>query len=112
VVDDDPLTHYIVVRADLPMGVIAAQIAHAAGESSRGDLGPGTFAVVLAVADQAALELEASRLVGRGVELVQIREPDAPYDGALMALGLRPGLRSALRRHLANLPLFRRSLMV
>jgi hypothetical protein len=28
-----PLTHYIVVRRDLPFGVLAAQIAHAAGES-------------------------------------------------------------------------------
>jgi hypothetical protein len=27
------LTHYIVVRRDLPFGVVAAQIAHAAGES-------------------------------------------------------------------------------
>lgn len=29
----DALTHYIVVRRDLPVGVIYAQIAHAAGES-------------------------------------------------------------------------------
>ena len=28
-----PLTHYIVVRRDLPFGILAAQIAHAAGES-------------------------------------------------------------------------------
>lgn len=28
-----PCTHYIVVRRDLPFGILAAQIAHAAGES-------------------------------------------------------------------------------
>lgn len=76
-----------------------------------GDLGPGTFAVVLGVPDEAALIREARRLGAAGVPFVSIREPDQPHDNALMALGLRPALRSQLRRHVANLPLFRRSLV-
>ncbi len=107
--DSDPITHFVIVRRDLPPGVLAAQLVHAAGESSNGDLAEGTFAVVLAVADQAALSAERARLSLAGVAHVAIHEPDAPYDGALMAIGLRPGPRSQLRRHVAQLPLFRGS---
>src|SRR5271166_5973841 len=82
------LTHYVLVRADLPRGLQAAMIVHAAGESSPGDLGPDTFAVVLSCRDELHLALEADRLAAAGVPLVRVHEPDAPYHGALMALGL------------------------
>src|SRR5262249_26483918 len=52
----DPLTHFIVVREDLETGIASAQIAHAAGESSPGDIPEGTYAIVLAVPDEASLE--------------------------------------------------------
>ena len=58
--ENDPrihLTHYVIVREDLPTGVMAAQIVHAAGESSPGDLPPNTFAVALAASDEQQLEL-------------------------------------------------------
>ena len=89
------------------MGVQAAQIVHAAGESSPGGLSSGTYAVVLAVKDEARLETEATRLRGRGVSFVEIREPDAPFCGALMALGIVPGRKGALRKHLSCLPLLK-----
>lgn len=103
----NPITHYVLVREDLPRGVLAAQIVHAAGESSPGGLAEGTYAVVLSVKDESSLEREAKRLRARGVDLVEIRETDAPYGGALMAIGLVPARKEVLRRHVASLPLLR-----
>jgi hypothetical protein len=82
-------------------------ICHAAGESSPGNLPAGTYAIVLSVPDEAALTREADRLEARGVRLVRIHEPDAPFDGQFMALGLEPARREALRRHLSSLPLLK-----
>jgi hypothetical protein len=84
--------------------MLVAQTIHAAGESSPGSLPSGTFAIALAVADEPALTREAERLRARGVSFVEVREDDAPYDGALMALGLMPGRREDLRRHVSSLP--------
>lgn len=103
----DPLTHYLVVRSDLPVGVAAAQIAHAAGESSPGDLRPGTFAIVLGVASETELRSVSARLRAAGVAHVEVLEPDAPYHGQLMAIGARPALRSCVSSAFANLPLYR-----
>jgi hypothetical protein len=136
----------VIVRADLPRGIQAAQIIHAAGESSPGKLPDGTFAIALSVPDEAALVRECDRLRGRGfveqppsaelteppeppsfwqrclrwlrqlwagasappqeqsLSFVPIREPDPPYHGALMAIGIVPARREALRRHLSSLP--------
>ena len=95
------------MRTDLPLGILAAQVVHAAGESSPGDLSEGTYAVVLAVKDERELMAVAAKLVRRRVPFVPIFEPDAPFDGALMALGVRPARKEALKRHLAQLPLLR-----
>lgn len=95
------------MRADLPRGLQAAQIVHAAGESSPGNIPAGTYAIVLAVPDKHALAAEAYRLTKVGVSLTPIYEPDAPYHGELMALGLTPGRKEDLRRHLSCLPLLK-----
>jgi len=87
--------------------MLAAQIVHAAGESSPGNLDSGTYAVVLAVPNERELARVAERLVAVDVAFVPIHEPDAPHAGALMALGLRPARKEALRRHLSSLPLLR-----
>lgn len=80
-------------------------LVHAAGESSPGDLPSDTYAVVLAVPDEVSLAREADRLEARGVALVRIHEPER--NNELMALGLRPARKEALRRHLSCLPLLR-----
>ena len=80
---------------------------HAAGLSSPGDLDVGTFAVVLSVPNEPELTAVAERLESAGVALVRVTEPDAPHDGALMALGLRPARKEALRRHVSSLPLLK-----
>lgn len=103
----EDLCHYVVVRADLPRGLQAAQVVHAAGESSPGNLPSGTHAVVLTVPGSVEMEALARRLAQAGVAHVRIEEPDPPWDGALLAIGLVPGRKEAFRRHLSSLPLLR-----
>lgn len=100
------LTHYVVVRSDLPLGFLAAQVVHAAGESSLARVPIGTNAVVLAVPDEPALLAIAARLEAAGVAHTLIREPDAPWHGAATAIGIEPvSDRSTLRPLLSSLPL-------
>lgn len=80
---------------------------HAAGESSPGNLPEGTHAIVLAVPGELELESVATRLKAAGIQFVRIEEPDAPFNGALMALGLRPARKEVLRRALSSLPLLK-----
>lgn len=95
------------VRADLPRGLQAAQMVHAAGESSPGDLPDGTHAVVLTAADELSLHRVARTLEAAGVSFVRIHESDPPWDGALMALGVRPVRKEVARRWLSSLPLLK-----
>lgn len=101
------LFHYVVVRKDLPLGIMAANIIHAAGESSPGGLHEGTHAVCLSTPNEAALLEVAARLEREGVKITRVVEPDAPYDGALMSIGVAPGKKEDLKRHLSSLPLLR-----
>jgi len=102
------LYHYVIIRADLPRGVQIAQTIHAAGESSPGNLPPTTHAVALETPnEQGLLDLEA-RLTQAGIAHVAIREPDAPYNNQLMAIGIPPQVRSkTLRKHLSRYALVR-----
>jgi hypothetical protein len=101
----EPIYHYVIVRRDLSLGLLAAMCVHAAGESSPGGLPEDTHAVVLAADGEAALVALAEKLALAKVEHVVIREPD--LGNAMMAIGLRPGRKEALRRHLSSLPLLR-----
>jgi hypothetical protein len=99
-------THYCIVRADLPRGVLAAQLIHAAGESSPGGLPQGTRAVALAARCELQLARIERRLLQLGIDHRAIREPDPPWNGALMAIGLAPVTdRTTLRRALGRLSL-------
>jgi len=103
----DHLTHYVIVRKDLPRGIQSAMLVHAAGESSPGNLAEGTYAVVLEVPDESALRAVKARLSLAQVALVPVYEPDAPFDGQLMALGLVPVRKEDVRRHLSSIPLLK-----
>jgi len=83
-----PKTHFIIVREDLPKGFLAAHVAHAAGES--GPAPPESIAVVLGVADEAALLAIAERLTVHAVKHVLIRENAGVYAGQATAIGVRP----------------------
>lgn len=91
------------------MGVLAAQLVHAAGESSPGDLPPHTTAVVLAARDRTHLEMIEVKLLRLGVPHVAIREPDEPWCNELMAIGVVPMDKGnkQLRRVTSQLPLLR-----
>jgi hypothetical protein len=82
-------------------------IVHAVGESLDATHAPETYACVLAARDGEHLAAEADRLEAAGVTLVRVREPDTPYNGALMAVGIRPTRKGDLRRHTSSLPLLR-----
>lgn len=82
-------------------------LVHAAGESSPGNLPKDTHAIVLCVPDEPALAALAERLTKAGIAHVTIREPDAPWNGAMMSIGVAPGRREDLKRHLSSLPLLK-----
>lgn len=93
----------------MPRGTLAAQITHAAGESVRSaPVNSGTHAVVLSVPDEAALLAVAEKLTYYDIDHTLIREPDPPWHGSAMAIGLAPvSDRRTVRRALANLSLLR-----
>jgi hypothetical protein len=83
-----------------------AQVIHAAGESSPGNLPESTHAVALHAKDEAQLQKIEAALSEAGFSFKAIREPDAPWSGALMAIGLSPITRTPeLRKLLGKLPL-------
>jgi hypothetical protein len=87
--------------------VLAAQLVHAAGESSPGVLPPNTHAIVLtAINEQKLLALE-HELQSNQVDHIAIREPDSPWDGQLMAIGVIPGPKKQLRKYFSQLPLLK-----
>ncbi len=61
---------------------------------------------MLAARDEEHLRTIESRLVDHDVLYTAIHEPDEPYNGQLMAIGLAPIPRSQ-GRFLSNLPLYR-----
>jgi len=99
--------HYVIVRSDLSCGIQAASVIHAAGESSPGDLPASTFAVALTVPDERSLVRLADDLRRASVAFTAIFEPDEPFNGQLMALGVAPRRKGELRRYLSALPLLR-----
>jgi peptidyl-tRNA hydrolase len=95
------------VRADVPHGVQAAQLIHAAGESSTGNLPRGTYAIALAANDEKHLWNISQLLITEGIMHKLILEPDAPWNGALMAIGIVPGPRKRLKKILSTLKTLR-----
>ena len=93
------------MRADLPIGTKCAQIIHPAGESSPGGifLPEDTRAVALVVPDENELLRLHALLEDAGIKHRLIREPDAPYFGQAVAIGVSPLVRTdVVRRILGN----------
>lgn len=101
----DPICHYCVVRTDIPVGLAMAQLLHAAGESSDGNLKPGTYAVALTGGDGKNLEVLANNLEHFKVPIHRVVESHGKYAGQLMAIGVQPGPKSVRGKYLSNLPL-------
>jgi hypothetical protein len=100
----------VIVRADAPVGVQLAQTIHAAGQSAQlpdaAAASPPTVAVALA-APPDELAVLARALAAAGVRHVLVHEPDDPWRGALMAIGVVPSPRAVVRRLVAHLPVVR-----
>lgn len=101
------LYHYVVVRADLPRGLQTAQVIHAAGESSPGNIPSGTHAVCLVVPGEKELEELETRLRRAGIKHTTIVENDAPYTAQRTAIGFPPSGKGVLRKFLSALPLLK-----
>lgn len=96
-----PLRHYLLVRADLPVRVKFAQIAHAAGESAvlRARPDETTIAVVLEGAAEDFWALLPQLTKGdRDFRHVRVVETEGEYAGQLMAIGLEPTRDNRLRK--------------
>lgn len=103
----EQIAHYCLTRADIPHGNQAAQLIHAAGESSPGNLPPHTYAIALVAENELHLREIGWRLVKAGIVPKLVFENDAPYTGQLMAIGVPPMERSRIRPLLSDLPLLR-----
>ena len=90
----------------MPLGVLAAQIVHAAGESVVEDVPENTHAVVLGVSYDRLLEYQ-ERISGSGLGYVDIHESSPPYDGRLMAIGIVPTTHDKVRRFVSDAPLLK-----
>jgi len=94
------LTHYIIVRRDMPLGVVCAQVTHAAGESFArtclwdNTVGshnlPGTVAIVLGARDEKQLKYYERRLEKAGVDYTAIHENAGFAAGQMTAIGCWP----------------------
>lgn len=87
------------------MGVIAAMVTHAAGESAARWIGftpaarrlpPHTTAVVLEAKDERHLEHILAHIIRLDVAFEPIFESGGPYANQLMAIGLLPANREAI----------------
>lgn len=104
--EEPEIYHYVVVRGDLPCGVAAAQITHAAGWTG-GPEAVGARAVVVEARDETELATLAELLNQRSIAHEVIHEPDAPWFGAAMAIGVYPQPRDHnTRRTLGRLTLY------
>lgn len=103
-----PLYHYVIVRADLPVGVKVAQTIHAAGESVKFPILSGTYAVALQVPDECELRRLAKRFQEAGICHHVVVETDGEFSDQMMAIGLEPTAnREGIRRLTSSLPLVR-----
>jgi peptidyl-tRNA hydrolase len=99
------LIHYVIVRRDIHrtvrgtgIGALAAQVVHAAGVSGVqavrarwiNGIPDDTIACVLGVPNERALKALEARMKKHGIQHHAVREPDAPWNGALMAIGVWP----------------------
>lgn len=82
-------------------------VIHAAGESSDGQILPGTHSVALAADSEIQLLTLEKRLISQNISHVAIREPDKPYCNQLMAIGIAPGDRALIRKEVSQLPLIK-----
>lgn len=104
--DPVDIVHYVIVRRDLPVGVCAAMIVHAAGETGArfADWLGGAAAIVLGVDNQEQLWQTVNKLRQADIDHYKVIEggDKSPYKGQLMAVGIVPGVRARLSPHFSE----------
>lgn len=83
----------------------AAQLIHAAGESSDGHVPKGTYAIALVARDENHLKEISRLLIRNSIKHTVIVECDEPYANQATAIGITPTERHKLKRMLSKLPL-------
>ena len=105
-----PLYQYIVLHkscGNLP-GIAAVQAVHAATECLRElPVAATTHVCILQANTSADLEALAVRLTDNGIHHTIIREPDSPYNGAAVAVGIDIMTRELVRPHVSDFKAFR-----
>lgn len=96
--------HYIVVRDDLPVGLLAAQVCHAAGESAALRSPPNVCHAVVLSASKQELDKLDTVLRWEKIPFRAVFENDPPYENELLAIGIAP-CTEGLGRWLRHLPL-------
>lgn len=97
------MSHYCIARLDLAVGLLAAYLVHAAGESSPGDLPKDTRAVALGARDE-----EHLRVLEEDLKRAEVPHKAIWEDGELYAIGIAPTADlTRIRRVTSSLPLIR-----
>jgi hypothetical protein len=91
----------------LPLGILSANLTHAAGESIVEPIGSGTYAVVLAAKDEVDLKRILKHIETKGLRHKPIVETDGAYANQLMAIGLVPIAKKIAGRYLSSIPLLK-----
>ncbi len=89
------------------LGLIGANLMHAAYESSDGSPIEHLHAVALTCPNEADLRKLAERLTAAGVRHRAIIECDGDHAGQYMAIGCMPGERRLFEKLLSSLPLLK-----
>lgn len=112
--DDQPLIHYCIVRSDLTIGQIGAQLGHAAGYSASyytmntsHYLPEHTHFICLQVKDEATLKKVWNDIVQAKIPAIPIYEPDPPLNGQMTAIGIIPCERSKVSSYTSRIPLLK-----
>ena len=89
--EEKPPAQYVLVRKDLPVYVQMVNVGHACGEAIlSAPISKRTILRLLHVADEAELLQYRDKLTSKGFTVAVVYEPDAPYNGAAMALATEP----------------------
>jgi len=98
--------HHIICRGDIPDGHKFAQVGHAVAESCEGPMPNTTYIYVLEAKDESHIDELHAKLWDLEIPHTVIHEPDAPYNGQAMAIGIWPVIdRTDVKKVTSSLPL-------
>jgi hypothetical protein len=89
--EDKAPVQYCLVRKDLPVRTQMVNVGHATAEAVRiAPINKRTVLRLLWVEDEDELKSFAEKLMAKNFHIGLVIEPDAPYNGASMALATEP----------------------